>query len=108
MQNVGLLLHPEPPNFGYLKSAEEAARSFNIKVVSLAIQGRADIEAAIAKFAAEPDPGLIVAPNAITFANSDFIVALAAHHRMPAIYPFAFYSKAGMLLVKLMRRQLHK
>jgi len=98
VQSVGLLLHPEPPNFGYLKSAEEAARSFNIKVVSLAVQGRADVEAAITKIAAEPDPGLIVAPNAVTFANSNFIVALAARHHVPAIYPFAFYSKAGGLI----------
>ena len=98
VQSVGLLLHPEPPNFGYLKSAEDAAPWFNIKVVSLAVQSRADIEAAIVKIAAEPDPGLIVAPNAVTFANSDFIVALAARHRVPAIYPFAFYSRAGGLI----------
>jgi putative tryptophan/tyrosine transport system substrate-binding protein len=26
VDHAGILLHPEPPNFGYLKSAEEAAR----------------------------------------------------------------------------------
>jgi putative tryptophan/tyrosine transport system substrate-binding protein len=98
VDHAGILLHPEPPNFGYLKSAEEAAPSFNIKVVSLPVQSRTDIESTLATMGAEPNAGLIVAPNAITFANSDLIVALAARYRLPAIYPFAFYTKAGGLI----------
>ncbi len=98
VQSVGLLLHPEPPNFGYLKSAEDAAPGFNIKVIGLPVEGRADIEGAIAKITAEPNAGMIVAPNAVTFANAELIVELAARHRVPAIYPFAFYSKAGGLI----------
>ena len=42
--------------------------------------------------------GLIVAPNVVAFANSDLIVALTARYRVPAIYPFAFYAKAGGLV----------
>jgi putative ABC transport system substrate-binding protein len=49
-------------------------------------------------FAAEPHGSLIIAPNAVTFANSDLIVALAARYRVPAIYPFAFFAKAGGLI----------
>jgi putative ABC transport system substrate-binding protein len=98
VDHAGLLLHPEPPNFGYLKSAEEAALSFNTKVVSLPVQSRADIESALARMAAEPNAGLIVAPNAVTFANSNLIVALAAQYRLPTIYPFAFYAQAGGLI----------
>jgi putative tryptophan/tyrosine transport system substrate-binding protein len=30
VQNVGLVMHPEPPNFGYLKSAEAAGAAGNI------------------------------------------------------------------------------
>ncbi|HEY4855744.1 MAG TPA: ABC transporter substrate binding protein [Xanthobacteraceae bacterium] len=48
--------------------------------------------------AGEPDNGLIIAPNVVTFANSKLIIALAARHRLPAIYPFAFYAKEGGLL----------
>jgi hypothetical protein len=98
LQNVGVLLHPEPPNYGYLKSAEAAAPSFNIKAVSLPVQNSADIETGLATFAAEPNAGLIVAPNVVTFANSELIISLAARHRLPAIYPFAFYAKAGGLI----------
>jgi ABC-type uncharacterized transport system substrate-binding protein len=42
--------------------------------------------------------GLIVSPNAVTFSNRDFIVALAARLRLPAIYAFAFYPKSGGLI----------
>jgi putative tryptophan/tyrosine transport system substrate-binding protein len=97
-ESVGLLLHPEPPNIGYLKSAEAAAPSLKIKLVSLAVESGADIERALATFAAEPNAGLIVAPNVVTFANGDLIIALMARYRVPAIYPFAFYAKAGGLI----------
>ena len=98
LKSVGLLLHPEPPNIGYLKSAEAAAPAFNIKLVGLAVESGAEIEGVLAKFAAERRAGLIVAPNVVTFANSDSIIGLAARYRLPAIYPFAFYAKAGGLI----------
>ena len=34
----------------------------------------------------------------MTFTNRDLIVALAARLRLPAIYPLAFYAKAGGLI----------
>jgi putative ABC transport system substrate-binding protein len=35
LERVGLMLRPEPPNIGYLKSAEAAAPSLKIKLVPL-------------------------------------------------------------------------
>jgi putative ABC transport system substrate-binding protein len=98
VERVGLLLRPEPPNIGYLKSAEAAAPSFRVKLVDLEAQSRSEIERVVATFAGESHGGLIIAPNVVNFANSDLIVALAARHRMPAIYPFAFYAKQGGLI----------
>ena len=57
-----------------------------------------EIENVVAAFATEPHCGLIIAPNVVSFANSDLIIALAARYRAPAIYPFAFYAKAGGLV----------
>jgi len=98
VERVGLLLRSEPPNIGYLKSAEAAAPSFRIRLVDLKAQSRSEIERVVTTFAAEPKGGLIVAPNVVNFANSDLIVALAARYRLPAIYPFAFYAKQGGLI----------
>jgi putative tryptophan/tyrosine transport system substrate-binding protein len=35
IESVGLMMHPEPPNMGYLKSAEAAAASLKIKLAGL-------------------------------------------------------------------------
>ena len=98
VQNVGLVMHPEPPNFGYLRSAEAAAASTKLNLVRLDVHNGAEVERALATMASQPDSGLIVAPNVVTFANGALIVALAARHRLPAIYPFAFFTREGGLL----------
>jgi putative tryptophan/tyrosine transport system substrate-binding protein len=97
---VGLMLHPEPPNVGYWKSADAAAPSLNIKLIALEVNNREEIEGALATFEGAGDPlsGLIVAPNVVAFANSNLIVSLADRYRLPAIYPFAFYAKEGGLI----------
>src|SRR5439155_4049498 len=98
VQRVGLMMHPEPPNIGYLKSAEQAAASLKLKLVRLEVNDGSEIERAFTAFAGEPQGGLIVAPNVVTFANSNLIVAQAARYRLPAIYPFAFFAKEGGLI----------
>ena len=40
---------------------------------------------------------MIVLPSATT-ANHDKIVALAAHHRLPAIYPYDYWADSGGLV----------
>ena len=98
VQNVGLVMHPEAPNFGYLNSAEAAAAGAKLNLVRIDVHTAAEIERAIAIMANQPDSALIVAPNAVTFANSALIVALAARHHLPAIYPFAFFVREGGLM----------
>jgi putative ABC transport system substrate-binding protein len=98
LERVGLLMRPEPPNIGYLRSAEEAAPLLKIKLVGLEAQDSSEIERVIAGFAGEPGGGLVVAPNVVNFANSALIVAMAAGHRLPAIYPFSFYAREGGLI----------
>jgi putative ABC transport system substrate-binding protein len=97
-ERVGLVYHPEPPNYGYLQSAEAAAPSLKIALTGLPVRNTADIGQALETLGREPRGGLIVAPNVVTFANSSLIVALAERHRLPAIYPFAYYAKEGGLI----------
>jgi len=98
VERVGFMLHPEPPNIGYLNSAKAAAPSFKVKLVGLDVHGSSEIERALEAFAGEPGGGLIIAPNVVTFANSDLIVALAARYRLPAIYSCTFFVKGGGLI----------
>jgi putative tryptophan/tyrosine transport system substrate-binding protein len=58
----------------------------------------AGIEAAIEAFARTASGGLIVLPDVSTVNGRDLIIALAARHRLPAVYPYRFYAASGGLL----------
>jgi putative tryptophan/tyrosine transport system substrate-binding protein len=98
VSRVGFILHPETSaNVGLLRAAEAAAPS-GIKLIALGVHDAAEIERAIATFAAEANGGLIVAPHAITFANRDLIIELAARYRLPAVYAFRNFANSGGLM----------
>jgi putative ABC transport system substrate-binding protein len=98
VQNIGLVMHPEPPNYGYLRSAEEAAALTKLNLARLDVHNGGEIERALTAMGGQPNSGLIIAPNVVTFANGALIVALAARYRLPAIYPFAFFVREGGLV----------
>ena len=55
------------------------------------------VELALASLAAGANGGLIVNSDAFTTRNRAAIIAAAAHHRVPAIYPFAYFVTSGGL-----------
>jgi putative ABC transport system substrate-binding protein len=57
----------------------------------------AEIERGIAAFAQLPGGGLIVTSGGTAF-HRDLIVSLAARNRLPAVYPFRYYSSSGGLI----------
>jgi putative ABC transport system substrate-binding protein len=98
VSRVGFILHPETPaNIGLLHSAEASATS-GIKLVPLGVHNAGEIESAVTGFAAQGNGGLIAAPHAITFANRDLIVELAARYRLPAVYAFRNFATSGGLI----------
>jgi putative ABC transport system substrate-binding protein len=99
VEHVGFMLAPEgPANVGFLKAAEAAAPSLKVRLTALGVHSADEIERSVRAFAAEPNRGLIIAPTVITFVNSKLIVEVAARYRLPAIYSFAYYPKAGGLI----------
>jgi putative ABC transport system substrate-binding protein len=58
----------------------------------------ADIERAIESLARVPNGGLVVLPDSTTNQYSDLIIALAARHRLPAVYTARFFVAAGGLM----------
>jgi putative tryptophan/tyrosine transport system substrate-binding protein len=98
VSRIGFILHPETSgNVGLLRVAEAAAPS-GVKLVPLGVHNTAEIEHAVTAFAAEPNSGLIVAPHAITFANRDILVELAARYHLPAVYAFRNFATSGGLI----------
>ena len=62
------------------------------------MRNAAEIERAIDRFAREPNCGLIVLPNPVTQGNRKLIIAMAARHRLPAVYAFPFFAREGGLI----------
>jgi ABC-type uncharacterized transport system substrate-binding protein len=83
----------------YLRAAEAAASSLAIELVLSPIEDATpDIERAIESFARGPNGGLVVPPGSTTNLYSDLIIALAARHRLPAVYSASFFVVAGGLM----------
>jgi putative ABC transport system substrate-binding protein len=57
-----------------------------------------EIDRALRAFARSGNGGMIVTPSPVASHNSNRIIALAARHRLPAIYAWRFYAAAGGLV----------
>ena len=58
----------------------------------------AEIEVIMAGLASEERGGLLVLQDASAIAHRNTIVALAARHRLPAVYPYRFITALGGLM----------
>ena len=57
-----------------------------------------EVEQAVADFAHGPNSGLIVTGSIFATSHRDAIAALAARHKLPAVYPYRYYVNAGGLI----------
>jgi ABC-type uncharacterized transport system substrate-binding protein len=99
INRVALVGNPKTTNFDYYqRGLETAARSFTIELVPTPIEKAADVERGIESFARAAGGGLVVFPDPTTTANSASIIAQAARHRLPAVYPIRFFVSRGGLM----------
>jgi putative tryptophan/tyrosine transport system substrate-binding protein len=77
---------------------EEVATSLHVEPTPIDMLDAAQIERSMAAFAAEPDGGLIMTMSTRGTTHRELIVALAARHRLPAVYPARFDVLAGGLV----------
>ena len=99
LARAALLGNSKTTAFDYfLRSAEAMAPSLGIEVVPSRVETAADIERAVESLARIPDSGLFLPPDATTILHHDLVVALAARHRLPAVYPMQVFVSAGGLM----------
>jgi putative tryptophan/tyrosine transport system substrate-binding protein len=77
---------------------EAAAPSFGVQAIVAVVHQTGEIEVAIADMAREPGGGLVVPPDNFSYVHRELIFALAARHRLPAVYPFRFMAREGGLV----------
>jgi putative ABC transport system substrate-binding protein len=89
----------EPANIasaGQLREIETGP-SFGVTLSATPVRDAADIERAIEAFASGSNGGLVVLPNPVTTVHRELIIALAAKHRLPAVYAYRVYVTSGGL-----------
>jgi putative tryptophan/tyrosine transport system substrate-binding protein len=84
-----------PGQFGAIQAV---APSLGVELRPIDTQDAGEIERAIVTFASEPNGGFIAATGGGVLKHRELTVALAARHRLPAVYPFRFFVTAGGLI----------
>jgi putative ABC transport system substrate-binding protein len=83
----------------YLRAAQAAASSLGIELALGPIGNEpAEIERVFEAFARTSNGGLLLPPDINTFAHRDLLIALAARHRLPAVYSDRLFVVAGGLM----------
>src|SRR5262249_2445587 len=84
-----------PGQFGVLQAL---APSLGVELRPIDIRNADDVERSVRAFAQGSNGGLIVTGSPAAVAHRDLIIALAARHRLPAIYSNRLFVAAGGLM----------
>jgi putative ABC transport system substrate-binding protein len=87
-----------PGGIGQFAAIQAVAPSNGMELSPLDVRDAGEIERVIALFGRSSDGGLIVTGSALAAAHRKLIVALAARHRLPAVYPFRYFATSGGLI----------
>jgi putative ABC transport system substrate-binding protein len=97
-ERAGIVYDPDnPASNGYLLEIKAALPAFRMQSSEQPVRNAADIERAIAAIASQPNAGFVVLPGPGPSVRRDQVVALAAQHRLPAVYPFRYWVPRGGL-----------
>jgi putative ABC transport system substrate-binding protein len=84
---------------GVWGEVERLAPAMGVQAMSVVFRtANDDLDATLAAFAQQPNGGLIALPTAINNNARKRIFSLAAHLRLPAVYPFRHYAADGGLM----------
>jgi putative tryptophan/tyrosine transport system substrate-binding protein len=103
VKRVAMLFNPATANTGatggiYLPSMQTGARALGLELIVAPLNDPADIDRAYAALAQSPGGGASVMPSVFTARHRERIVAQAARHRIPTVYPLPHFIEAGGLL----------
>jgi putative tryptophan/tyrosine transport system substrate-binding protein len=83
---------------GQFAAIQTAAPSVGVEVSPINVRAAGEIEHGVTAFARSPNGGLIVTGGPLMVAHRDLMVALAARHRLPAVYTARFFVTGGGLI----------
>ena len=83
---------------GLWGAIQSASPSVGVELRPVDVRDAGEIERALAAFAGKPNGGLILTGSALAIVHRDLIIALAARHRLPAVYYERYFAAAGGLI----------
>jgi putative ABC transport system substrate-binding protein len=97
---VALLFNPATAPYAeaYLIPFKATAASLGMAAIAAPVRDMSELESVVAAQARAPSGGLIVMPDSFTDVHRAEVTALAARHRLPAVYPRRNFAELGGLL----------
>jgi putative tryptophan/tyrosine transport system substrate-binding protein len=83
---------------GQFAVIQSVAQSVGVEVSAINPRDAGEIERGVTKLAAAPNGGLIVAASALVVLHRELIIALAARHKLPAVYYRRYFVTTGGLI----------
>jgi putative ABC transport system substrate-binding protein len=80
---------------GQLGTIQAVVHLFGMEARPIGVREAEEIESAIVEFARQPNGGLIVTSGTLAQIHRELIIALAARHRLPAVYPCRLFVTSG-------------
>jgi len=87
-----------PAGIGQFAVIQSVAPSLGVEVFPVNLRDAAEIERAVTAFARSDKGGLVVTASALATVHRELIVALAARHKLPAVYIERQYATVGGLV----------
>ena len=85
------------PGVGQFAVIQSAAGSLGVELSPIDMRDAGEIERGVTAFARAPNGGLIVTTAGSVIRRS-LIIALAARHKLPAVYPYRYHVSGGGLI----------
>ena len=97
---VAFLFNPATAPFAqyYLNRFNAAAATLGVEAIAARVNDISVLESVVAALAREANGGLIAMPDTFLIRHRAEVISLAARYRLPAVYPYRFFTEAGGLL----------
>jgi len=87
-----------PAGIASFGALQNAAQSLGVQTSPINVRDADEIERSVAAFARSPNGGLIVTQSASATVYRDLIIAVAARHKLPAVYALRYDAIGGGLI----------
>ena len=95
---LAVLWKPDPWTDPYVQETQRAANAMRMKLQFTPVREASELETAVSEAARRGNHGLVVLADMLSFLHRQRLAALAATHRLPAIYGFRESVEAGGLM----------